>query len=132
MRFAVVVAAALALAASAGAASVPGLQVCFTGKTVVRPASITIACGDGNFFVTKLRWSSWNATGARATGVGHENDCKPYCAAGHFHAYAVSVRLSRPKSCAAGKREFARIDYRFVGAKPAGVPRTGFVPAACG
>jgi hypothetical protein len=77
----------------------------------VRPASIVIACGDANFYVDHLRWKSWGAGGATATGTAHRNDCKPNCAAGHFHASPVTVRLSRVVTCVKGRHEFARISW---------------------
>jgi hypothetical protein len=75
----------------------------------VRPAEIVVACADGNFYVDHLRWTRWTPTEAVATGVGHRNDCKPYCAAGHFHAAPLTIRLSRVVECVPGRREFLRI-----------------------
>ncbi|HEX3226816.1 MAG TPA: hypothetical protein VHQ89_12035 [Gaiellaceae bacterium] len=100
----------------------------FTGCThqpSVRPASVVFACGDGNFYATTLHWSNWSATAASAKGVGHANDCRPYCAAGHFHAYPLAVRLSRPVQCVHGRTEFSRIAWTYTGGRPAHVPRTG-------
>jgi hypothetical protein len=58
---------------------------------------------------------------AAAVGVGHQNDCDPFCAAGHFHAYPdVSISLGRPETCTRGRRLFTRITYRFVRQKPLG------------
>lgn len=124
MRYVLVLVAALVLCTSAAAARVPSFAGCLMGKTVVEPRSIVVACGDGNFYVTNLRWSSWNQLEARASGTGHQNDCKPYCAAGHFHTYRVTVHVFRVASCAGGRREFTRFAYAFVGAKPAGVIRS--------
>jgi hypothetical protein len=84
-----------------------------------------VACGDGNFFLTSMRWSYWTTAEASAVATGHQNDCKPFCAAGHFHAYRVAVRLSRPETCRNGTREFTRFTFRFVSSKPAGVARSG-------
>jgi len=81
-------------------------------KPVVRPRSIVAACGDGNLFFTGLRWSRWGATSAAATGTAHLNDCKPFCAAGHFHTYPARVTLGGVETCA-GKRELTRLSYRF-------------------
>jgi hypothetical protein len=106
----------------------------FTGcshRPEVRPASIVIACGDGNFYVTGLRWSRWGSRDAVATGTAHANDCTPYCAAGRFHTYPAALRLSRPVSCVAGRREFAAIAWRFPAAKPAHAPRSGTETLPC-
>src|SRR5437762_13262759 len=78
----------------------------------VRPSSIMIACGDGNFYITKLHWTRWAASIATATGIAHRNDCVPDCAGGRFHTFRVSVRLSNPVVCVAGRREFATIRWR--------------------
>ena len=85
---------------------------------------IVVACGDGNFWFAALRWQTWTATGASATATAHLNDCTPNCAAGRFHTYPATVRLSAPKTCK-GKHELTRISWRFTAAKPAGVDRTG-------
>ncbi|MFD5407875.1 hypothetical protein, partial [Streptomyces griseorubiginosus] len=63
----------------------------------VRPTNFMLACGDGNSRLASLHWTRWDARGARAAGVNWVNDCKPYCAAGHFHAYPVTVRLDRTR-----------------------------------
>ncbi|WP_328876044.1 hypothetical protein OHT76_41500 [Streptomyces sp. NBC_00287] len=63
----------------------------------VRPSEFMLACGDGNSRLASLRWSQWGADSARAEGVNWVNDCKPYCAAGRFHAYPVTVRLDHPQ-----------------------------------
>jgi hypothetical protein len=102
---------------------VPLFAGCFGTAPQIRPTSILVACGDGNFFLTRIRWSRWNAAGASGIATGHQNDCKPYCAAGHFHLYQVSVRLTRSETCRNGRREFTRFSYRFVSAKPPGVDR---------
>ncbi|MGV4980756.1 hypothetical protein ACVB8X_06405 [Streptomyces sp. NRAIS4] len=64
----------------------------------VRPADFILACGDGNSRLIGLHWKQWGQDGATATGVNMVNDCKPYCAAGRFHSYLVTVRLDEPKT----------------------------------
>ena len=93
-----------AAGASASPASVPGFYGCraFTSKrpaAVVRPRSIVVACADGNFYLTGIRWSTWGSARAAGAGTGHQNDCTPNCAAGHFHTYPAMVTLTKPKSC---------------------------------
>ena len=61
------------------------------GRPQARPGSYTLACGDGNSYLTRLSWMSWTPRLASATGVQEQNDCIPYCAAGHFHGYPVDV-----------------------------------------
>ena len=120
-------AAALAAAFASPASQTPRFVGCAsftsaTAKGAVRPASIVVACGDGNFYLDRLVWSAWG-TVARGAGIAHQNDCTPYCAAGHFHAYRATVRLDRAKMCA-GRPELTRIAWTFVGAKPAHAARS--------
>jgi hypothetical protein len=80
-------------------------------KPLMRPPSIVFACADANFYADHLHWTSWSASGATATGTGHRNDCKPYCAAGHFHTFLITVRLSHVVTCVKGRSEFARVAW---------------------
>jgi hypothetical protein len=61
--------------------------------TKVRPHRILFACGDGNFYVTYLRWGRWLTRYARARGVFHFNDCDPNCAEGTFHKRRGKLHL---------------------------------------
>jgi hypothetical protein len=65
-----------------------------------KPKELTLACNDGSYYLIELRWTSWTAREAAGTGVAKINDCTPDCARGHFHAYRVSVTLSKPQRCA--------------------------------
>ncbi len=122
-----VVSAPLAL----GATSVPRFAGCVGTSQQMRPHSIVFACGDGNFWISNLRWSAWTSASATAIGIGHQNDCKPYCAAGHFHAYPdVSVRLARPESCTRGRYLFTRVTVRFAGEKLPGEKSRQFTSKA--
>ena len=76
-----------------------------------RPKAIVVACADANFFIDRLRWSRWGKTQAVAVGTAHMNDCTPTCAAGRFHTFRLTVRLSRVVECVPGRREFARIAW---------------------
>jgi hypothetical protein len=114
---------ALATGATAGVgtAGLPSFLGCEGTHPLVRPHSILFACADGNFYVSRLHWSSWTARSAIAVGVGYQNDCTPSCAAGHFDSYPnVSIRLGRPETCTGARHLFTRITYRFLGGKPPG------------
>ncbi|MFK0024739.1 hypothetical protein [Streptomyces sp. NPDC090798] len=78
------------------AAGQPAIVDCFW-HAQVRPTDFILACGDGNSRLTSLQWSHWHPDSAVATGFNVVNDCKPYCAAGKFHSYAVIVRLEDPQ-----------------------------------
>jgi hypothetical protein len=109
----------------------PRFAGCMNRSPQIRPRAIIITCADGNFWADRLEWSSWNAHGAAGSGTGHENDCTPYCAAGHFHTYRVRVTLSRPSSCKPLPDLFTRVGWRFIGKKPSGSPRTGYELFPC-
>jgi hypothetical protein len=132
-----VVALALLAAGTASGAPLPSFQGCPPVRPEIRPAQIVLACADGNFYFTGLDWSAWNASGAQATGTAHQNDCTPNCAAGHFHSYGVSVKLSRREACARGRIEFTRLHYtlsvrpRGGGARSSTVTSPFAVPSGC-
>jgi hypothetical protein len=116
----VVIGTAATAVGAAATAAPPKLAGCVPGSAAaVRPRKIIVACGDANFYFTKLRWSSWGPKQAVANGTATVNDCKPYCAAGHFHTYAAVVTLTRPKSCSDGALVYTRIVWRFPGKAPA-------------
>ncbi|MEU2711314.1 hypothetical protein [Streptomyces sp. NPDC007205] len=86
----------------------------------VRPADFILACGDGNSRLLGLHWTQWGPHGATATGVNVVNDCKPYCAAGRFHGYRVTVRLDEPTSWKKhpSVQHFTRMSLTYAGARP--------------
>lgn len=109
---------------------VPVLGGC-DGRELVRPHAVSF-CGDGNFYITNLRWSEWTTTRAAATGRAHQNDCQPFCAQGHFRVYDVLVRLSRPRLCADGSTQYTHLSYEFVDKKPPRISRFHLLHAPLG
>lgn len=89
------------------------------GPLTSAPAELVLACGDGNYYYTGLRWKGWGSASASATGTAHQNDCKPYCAAGHFHTYPVRVVATTLGRCGAA-RYYARLDWSYPGRRPSG------------
>ncbi len=85
----------------------------------VQPATVMLACGDGNAYLEKLTWSSWTATTAAGAGLYTHNTCTPTCAQGSFVSTPATVRLSYPIGTAAG-REFATISYTYLDPTAAG------------
>ncbi|MFG2937388.1 hypothetical protein [Streptomyces sp. NPDC048282] len=87
-----------------------------------RPTDFLLACGDGNSLLTGMRWTQWNDRTAVGQGVNVVNDCKPYCAAGKFHKYPVTVKLDRPTSWTKhpNVQHFARMNLTYSGARPEG------------
>ncbi|MFJ3175884.1 hypothetical protein ACIPJK_34640 [Streptomyces roseus] len=75
----------------------PLVVVDCSAQAHVRPEEYLLACGDGNNRLVNLRWNSWGQRTATASGTDMVNDCTPYCAAGRFRAYPVTVTLSHPR-----------------------------------
>jgi hypothetical protein len=88
----------------------------------VRPTDFILACGDGNSVLTKLNWTKWTDQTAVAEGMNAVNDCKPYCAAGTFRSYPVTVRLDRPEPWKRDPNvmQFTRMTLTFSDARPEG------------
>jgi hypothetical protein len=90
------------------------------GQPEVRPGIFTLACADGNDYLTGLTWASW--TPRRASGYGTQvlNDCIPYCAAGHFHSYPVQVTLwgSAALRGDPGTLRYTRVTLVYPAARP--------------
>ncbi|MGW1606212.1 hypothetical protein [Streptomyces eurythermus] len=99
----------------------PVLVDCLWQRTE-RPIDFILACGDGNSRLTGLHWSEWTPGEATAVGVNVVNDCEPYCAAGTFHAYPVTVRLdgSKPWKEHPGFERYTRISLTYPGDRPEG------------
>jgi hypothetical protein len=96
---------------------VMGLPDC-QGNSVFQPKRVTIACGDGNFFVESLGWTGWGASFAAGVGTGKMNDCQPNCAAGHFGNYPVVLIVSGKQTCPNGQPAYEKVTYAFVGRSP--------------
>ncbi|MFV5996512.1 hypothetical protein ACNPQM_29950 [Streptomyces sp. NPDC056231] len=97
---------------------------CFSHPQV-RPNDFLIACGDGNSILTALRWSDWKPNFAAGRGLNVVNDCQPFCAAGTFHPYPVTVRLDRsqPWNKNPHQRHFTQLRLVFTDSRPSGMPR---------
>jgi hypothetical protein len=119
------VAAVIFSAASPATHHAPRLDVAGTaapvtlscqGRAQARPASMLLACADGNAGLTGLRWASWRGT-AQATGMFRVNDCTPSCAAGSFHRFPAQVTLADPAPLRGqpGERYYTRITVALPG-----------------
>jgi hypothetical protein len=112
------IAAAAALAVSAGAgapahgASKRQPRVYVANKDCrgheFRPARITLACGDGNLYVSEVHYFNGPSEGYGSEHAGasvtiHENDCKLDCAAGKFivekERSRSNVSFAAPTGC---------------------------------
>jgi hypothetical protein len=100
------------------------------GPLADAPAQLTLACGDGNYSLAHLRWRHWGQGLASATGIAEANDCKPYCAAGHFHSYPVTVTADRLTRCNSA-HYYARLAITYAQARPAGSAKREVYPLPC-
>jgi hypothetical protein len=99
----------------------PVLVDCFWHARV-KPTNFILACGDGNSRLASMRWSFWGTHSAMGRGVNWVNDCKPYCAAGKFHAYRVIVRLDHSETWKRHPRleQFTRMRLFYPDGRPQG------------
>ena len=85
----------------------------------VRPATIQIACGDGNAVATHLVWATWGNDSANGVGTFSQNTCTPDCAGGTFVAYPARFTLS--ETVPVGRSDyFTRVTITFLGKSPTG------------
>ena len=84
-------AVSIAVPATAGLVEPVGLVYaphdCTTPK--IEPKRITLACGDANAYLGKMKWSDWGTEKAKGEGWYYENNCDPDCASGDFISYGV-------------------------------------------
>ena|SRR5438105_5683942 len=98
-----------------------------------KPKQITIACGDGAVRVSKLEWTSWSSSQAKASGVYKVDKCNPDCASGRTQSFPVKITLSRPKTCPGHKHKaFGRLSYAFGAKHPKPTPRRVSLPCPTG
>jgi hypothetical protein len=106
------------------------------GNPQVKPLDVTIACGDGNFRVENIQWTGWGEPFAAGMGTATVNDCKPYCAAGHFHSYPAILIANGMQRCPNGQKAYAKVTYAFIGRSPypenAQSSKDAVVPFPCG
>jgi hypothetical protein len=129
----VTVALFAASGASAALAAVPGVTGEGPAAPKVRPRQIGYTADGSGFFagaqkVSKtnfgsIHWSQWNKKKALGSGGNWLNDCKPYCAAGHFHGYPVTLKLTTPK-VVAGKHVFTKMIVTYTNTLPSHAVKT--------
>jgi hypothetical protein len=133
----------LRISALIGVIAVPAVALAAPGpKTVFainclreqfKPKQITIACGDGTVRVSRLKWTSWSSSQAKASGVYKVDRCNPDCASGRTQSFPVTITLSRPKSCPGHKHKaFGRLSYAFGAKHPKPTPRRISLPCPTG
>jgi hypothetical protein len=103
----------------AAGTSLPVLTGC-NSQLLMRPKAVDF-CGDGAFFLRRIRWSSWGSSSAVAAAVAHQDDCLPDCARGRYRVYAVAVWLTRVRECSDSRIQFTRLAYEFLVGHPPGI-----------
>jgi hypothetical protein len=124
------------IAVPAVALAAPGPKTVFAINCLqeqFKPKQITIACGDGAVRVSKLEWTSWSSSQAKASGVYKVDKCNPDCASGRTQSFPVKITLSRPKTCPGHKHKaFGRLSYAFGAKHPKPTPRRVSLPCPTG
>jgi hypothetical protein len=100
------------------------------GPLVSAPAQLILACGDGNYLLTHLRWRNWGRSVATASGTVRANDCKPYCAAGHFHSYAATVAVDHLARCNSA-HYYARLTITYANTRPGAIAKRDVHALGC-
>jgi hypothetical protein len=97
-------------------ATLPVVVNCFM-KTQVRPGIYTLACADGNAYVSGMSWTAWGSSSALASGKYSFNDCTPNCLSGHGHTFSGLVVLWGVKALPnhAGVRYFSEMTIILTG-----------------
>lgn len=118
---------AVALMAPAALAEPSGPQpvlIDCAGQGVSRPTAIQISCADGGIQVSGIRWSRWDANGAKGTGTLVVNSCiykgGPSCVEGQTMSYPAALSLGRPAS-GEGITALTELKLRFSDQGPAGL-----------
>ncbi len=116
--------------AAAAAAKVYLAGDCVHAQTA--PATVTLTCGDGNTYLTGLRWTHWNTGTASASGTLNVNTCEPNCADGHLETFPASLQVSGAKACGRShKVQYTKASLVLSGKRPSGVARKTSYALVC-
>jgi hypothetical protein len=108
----------LTFASTATAATKPEIIAC-DGKGQVKPKEIILACGDGNTFVSKIKWNKWNSNTATGTGTLRWNTCLPQtCAGGIVQKYKAKITLGGLASAPGETDVFSEMTLTFTQGGP--------------
>ena len=119
------------LASASRSASGPVVLVnCGTGQ--VKPFGFVLACADGNAYLRKLSWVSWQGV-AFGSGTEVVNSCQPTCVGGTFYSFPVLVTAWAAKARPGhhGQRYFSELTLIHTGSLHRGhfsVPLTQTYP----
>ncbi|MBV9451421.1 MAG: hypothetical protein JO345_36595 [Streptosporangiaceae bacterium] len=87
-----------------------------TNRPLVRPREFIVFC-DSSRYLTKLSWTSWNATEATGTGLDYVDNCVPNCAQGKWsHQDAIVVLWrTRPVPHHKGQSAYTKMTLLYPG-----------------
>lgn len=108
----------------------PVVSDCGLASYSVRPATMALTCADGGIVATHLRWATWGAMAAEATGTATVRDCSPSCSTGKTSSVPIRLFLTSSKASDAGNSTtssdapvisvFDHATMRFTGNTPHG------------
>lgn len=108
----------IGFSSAAQAADSPEVILC-DGKGAVKPKEIVLACGDGNTFVSKIRWKKWTSNTATGVGTLTWNTCLPdNCAAGIVQKYRAKIELGGLASAPGEPDVFSTMTLTFTQGAP--------------
>ena len=88
-------------------------------KPQVEPASLVLACADGNYGFQGAHWTKWAPADAVGVGTEYLNDCTPNCAEGHFHDYPVDITLTGSDLVAQNEPfAYTRLTFSYTAQRP--------------
>jgi hypothetical protein len=100
------------------------------GPPVSKPHSLVLACADANYSLERIVWRGWGTASPTGKATVRANDCKPYCAAGHFHTYPVTVTADKLTRCGLTPT-YARLTIVYAGARPQGIAKRDVHALGC-
>ena len=113
-----------ASAATATKTASPAVEVCGQGAAVTRPGSMILTCADNGEVAKDLKWTSWSATSATATGQVSWRACAADCAqATTWKSARAQFTLTDPVTEAGQGKLFTELVLHVTGATPRGFMR---------
>lgn len=100
------------------------------GPPVSKPRSLVLTCADANYSLERIAWHGWGTASPTGKATVRANDCKPYCAAGHFHTYPVTVTADKLTRCGLTPT-YARVTIVYTGTRPQGIAKRDVHTLGC-
>ena len=102
----------------------PAVQVCGEGSAVTHPTSMVLTCADNGEVAKNLKWTSWSATGATATGqVSWRSGAADLARATAWKSAGAQFVLTDPVAEPGQATVFTKLVLHVTGATPRGFMR---------